>query len=219
MVASAVLRQSAGAEGDVALQAVVAGRRIYDSANAIWMVKVFPGEFYVTRSAEEAIVTVLGSCVSACIRDPIAGVGGMNHFMLPHHKSGNWGVASSSTRFGNFAMEKLINELIKAGCARERMEVKVFGGGNVTDTSNAVGTDNAEFVLRYLAEEGLRCAAQDLGGLLPRRIHYYPATGRVVRKLLGGTDTDAVSREESDYGSRLLAHKSAGEIQLFGETR
>jgi chemotaxis protein CheD len=183
------------------------------------MVKIFPGEFYITKKLDEVLVTVLGSCVAACIRDPLAGIGGMNHFMLPQHKSGAWGVDSRSARFGNFAMEKLINELIKAGASRDRMEVKVFGGGNVTDSSNAIGSDNAEFVLRYLEAEGLRCAAQDLGGVLPRRIHYYPSTGRVVRKLLGVNDTFAVSREESDYGSRLSARKSAGgEIQLFGDT-
>jgi len=213
----AILGSSPSAEPEKALQAV-AGRRIYDAASATWMVKMFPGEFYVTKKTDEVLVTVLGSCVSACIRDPIAGVGGMNHFMLPHHSSGKWGDDSSSARFGNFAMEKLINELIKSGAARERMEVKVFGGGNVTDTSNAVGTDNAAFVLRYLAAEGLRCAAQDLGGLLPRRIHYYPSTGRVVRRLLGTGDTYAVSREEKDYGNRLLEQKSsAGEIELFGD--
>ncbi|MFN3656054.1 MAG: chemoreceptor glutamine deamidase CheD [Pseudolabrys sp.] len=209
--------QRASAAADSCVQAV-GGRRIYDSAGSTWMVKVFPGEFYVTGKQDEVIVTVLGSCVSACIRDPIAKIGGMNHFMLPHHKSGSWGEDLKSTRFGNFAMEKLINELIKAGCSRERMEIKVFGGGNVTDTSNAVGTDNAEFVLRYLSAEGLRCAAQDLGGSLPRRIHYYPMTGRVVRKLLGVTETYAVSREESDYGNRLLSQKTTGDIQLFGET-
>jgi chemotaxis protein CheD len=114
-------------------------------------------------------------------------------------------------------MEKLINELIKAGCARERMEIKVFGGGNVTDTSNLVGTDNAKFVLRYLADEGLRCAAQDLGGAYPRRIHYFPATGRVVRRLLGSTEKYAVRREETEYAKSLRTQKVAGDIELFGE--
>jgi chemotaxis protein CheD len=141
----------------------------------------------------------------------------MNHFMLPQHKSGSWGDELRSTRFGNFAMEKLINELIKAGCARDRLEIKVFGGGNVTDTSNAVGTDNSEFVLRYLDAERLRCVAQDLGGTLPRRIEYYPMTGRVVRRLLGLNDKFAVDREESDYQSRLRKQEPAGEIQLFGD--
>jgi chemotaxis protein CheD len=212
----APLQRPASDDNSGGLQAV-AGRRVFDAANAIWMVKVFPGEFYMTRKTDEMIVTVLGSCVAACIRDPIAGIGGMNHFMLAQHSSGNWGGDVRSTRFGNFAMEKLINELIKAGCSRERMEIKVFGGGNVTDSRNAVGSENAEFVLRYLAAEGLRCAAQDLGGTHPRRIHYYPATGRVVRRFLGLGETYAVRREEKDYEKRLLAEKSFGDIELFGE--
>jgi chemotaxis protein CheD len=97
------------------------GRRFFDADSAAWMVKVFPGEFYVTEKTDEVLVTVLGSCVAACIRDPVAGVGGMNHFMLPNDSSGAWGDDLRSTRFGNFAMEKLVNELIKAGCSRERM--------------------------------------------------------------------------------------------------
>jgi chemotaxis protein CheD len=195
-----------------------AGRRFFDAATAVWMMKVFPGEFYLTKETNEVLVTVLGSCVSACIRDPIAGVGGMNHFMLPHHRSGAWGNDLKSTRFGNFAMEKLPNELIKAGCVRERMEIKVFGGGNVTDTSNAVGSDNAEFILAYLRAEGLRSAATDLGGRRPRRIHYYPATGRVVRRLLGVSERYSIDREENDYGSRLQQQQPAGEIELFGDS-
>jgi chemotaxis protein CheD len=193
------------------------GRRFFDNAASAWMVKVFPGEFYVTRRPDEVVLTVLGSCVSACIRDPILGIGGMNHFMLPSHNSGDWGGDLKSTRFGNFAMEKLINELIKAGCTRERMEIKVFGGANVTESSNAVGSDNSAFVLRYLEAEGLRCAAQDLGGTLPRRINYYPATGRVVRRLLGLNERGVVDREEHDYGKRLQKQQPAGEIELFGD--
>jgi chemotaxis protein CheD len=217
MTGAAALRETEGRldEGG----AISAGRRFFDTAAAVWMVKVFPGEFYVTKKPDEMLLTVLGSCVSACIRDPVAGIGGMNHFMLPQHQSGAWGGDLKSTRFGNFAMEKLINELTKAGCTRERMEIKVFGGGNVTDTSNAVGTENAEFVLRYLEAEGLRCAAKDLGGTLPRRIHYSPATGRVVRRLLGTNERSAVGREESDYGKLLLKQAPAGEIELFGDTK
>jgi chemotaxis protein CheD len=217
VTATAALKRIASSEIDSSQQAI-AGRRVFDASNSVWMVKLFPGELYVTGKADETIVTVLGSCVAACIRDPLSGMAGMNHFMLPQHGSGQWGADSGSARFGNFAMEKLINELLKAGCARERLEVKVFGGGNVTDTSNAVGSDNAEFVLRYLAMEGLRCVAQDLGGALPRRIHYYPATGRVVRRLLGLGDIYDVTRTERTYSKRLLAEKSTGgDIELFGD--
>jgi chemotaxis protein CheD len=214
MTAAAALRASRPAADDQNLSAG-GTRKFFDAANAAWIVKVLPGEFYVTNKPDEMLLTVLGSCVAACIRDPIASIGGMNHFMLPQHKSGSWGDELRSTRFGNFAMEKLINELIKAGGSRERFEIKVFGGGNVTDTSNAVGTDNAEFVLRYLDAERLHCVAKDLGGTLPRRIEYYPMTGRVVRRLLGLPDKFAVDREENDYQSRLRKQEPAGEIQLF----
>ncbi len=193
----------------------VATRRFFDTATSAWMIKVFPGEYYVTGKTDEVLVTVLGSCVSACIRDPRAGIGGMNHFMLPHSKAGNWAGDLQSTRFGNFAMEKLINELLKAGCSRNSLEIKVFGGGNVTDTQNAIGTDNSDFILRYLEAEGLRCVAQDLRGQLPRRIHYTPATGKVIRRLLGTGESSAIAREERDYVSRLSQRSTGGEIQLF----
>jgi chemotaxis protein CheD len=195
----------------------VATRKFYDSADSNWMVKVLPGEYFVTSKPDEVLVTVLGSCVAACIRDPQRRIGGMNHFMLPHSKGGNWGGDMQSTRFGNFAMEKLINELMKAGCSRSSLEIKVFGGGNVTDTQNAIGTENCRFIMRYLESEGLRCSVQDLGGLLPRRIHYYPETGRVIRRLLGSGESKAVAREETEYVSRLSTRTMAGEIQLFDE--
>jgi chemotaxis protein CheD len=196
---------------------VFATRRFFDAASGSWMVKVFPGEFFVTSRPDEVLVTVLGSCVSACIRDQRTGIGGMNHFMLPQSRAGNWAGDLQSTRFGNFAMEKLINELLKAGCSRNSLEVKVFGGGNVTDSSNAIGTENSRFILRYLEAEGMRCAAQDLGGQLPRRIHYHPASGKVVRRLLGTGESNAVVREEKEYGSRLSTRTVAGEIQLFND--
>lgn len=214
MTGAAQLRRSVMGSDEAAIRSA-GGRRFYDSSTASWIVKVFPGEYYVTSKADEVLVTVLGSCVSACIRDPRLGIGGMNHFMLAEGSRGGWG-ADQSTRYGNFAMEKLINELLKAGCSRETMEIKVFGGGNVTDTNNLVGTQNAEFVLRYLRDEGLRYAAQDLGGQQPRRIHYYPASGRVVRRLLGGTETFNVTREETEYAQSLRSKKTAGDVELFG---
>jgi chemotaxis protein CheD len=214
---STALAQKQPAAGAAEASEATAGRRFFDTASSAWMVKVFPGEFYVTRQPDEILVTVLGSCVSACIRDPAIGVGGMNHFMLAQGHSGGWGDELKSARFGNFAMEKLINELIKAGCSRGRMEIKVFGGGNVIDASTAIGTSNAEFVLRYLEAEGLRCAAEDLGGSYPRRIHYSPSTGRVVRRLLGTSETYAISREEREYADKLRTKQPAGEIHLFGD--
>jgi chemotaxis protein CheD len=217
---SATLRRTNVVDGAVGPGGDASERGFYDPVTASWTIKVLPGRFYITPRSDEVIVTVLGSCVSACIRDVETGIGGMNHFMLASDAAGNWGNDQQSTRYGNFAMEKLINELIKAGCPRERMEVKVFGGGNVTDTRNQIGTQNAEFVLRYLEDEGLSCSAHDLGGPYPRRIQYFPATGRVVRKLLTGGDREQIAREESEYAKRLAATKAAaGEVQLFGAKR
>jgi chemotaxis protein CheD len=198
----------------------VAGRRFYDAASASWMIKVYPGELHLTAQADETLVTILGSCVAACIRDPATGIGGMNHFMLPESEAGRWGDDLMSTRYGNHAMEKLVNELVKLRCPRERMEVKVFGGGNVIDNRQAIGSKNAAFILRYLEDEGLRCAAQDLGGDFPRRIHYSPATGRVVRRVLGRSDADPIGRAERAYAVSLaLASKPANDIELFGDAR
>ena len=208
------LKQSNNTGGDDQFQAST-GRRFYDAASEAWVIKVFPGEYYVTPKADEVLVTILGSCVSACIRDPVIGVGGMNHFMLPHSQGRRWGNDPKSTRYGNFAMEKLLNELLKAGCARERLEIKVFGGGNVIDNSNAIGSDNADFVLHFLKAEGLRCAAQDLKGQQPRRISYFPASGRVVRRLLGSGETSSVAREETDYVNRISSRRIYGEVELF----
>jgi chemotaxis protein CheD len=191
------------------------GKRIFDHVSGTWMVKIFPGEFYVATDPQETLVTVLGSCVAACIRDPHRGIGGMNHFMLPQGRSGGWGMDAESTRFGNFAMEKLINELMKAGCARERLEIKLFGGGNVTDSNIAVGTDNAEFALSYLQAEGLHCVAQDLGGRFPRRIHYSPSTGKVVRRLLGREMSGAVAHEEQEHAKKIATRAPAGDVELF----
>jgi chemotaxis protein CheD len=191
------------------------GRRFFDTASGLWMVKVFPGEYYVTRKTDEMLVTILGSCVSACIRDPHAGIGGMNHFMLAEGAENGWGEDLRSTRYGNFAMEKLINELIKAGCRRESLEIKVFGGGNVTDARNLIGTQNATFVRKYLSNEGLRWVAEDLGGPYPRRIQYNPQTGRVVRKLLNRTESAGIVREETQYASTLSKQKTTGEVELF----
>jgi chemotaxis protein CheD len=195
-----------------------AGRRFYDNTSGTWMVKVYPGDYYVTSKPDEMLVTVLGSCVAACIRDPKTGAGGMNHFMLPEGDGTGWGGDMMSMRFGNHAMEKLINEIIKLGCPRERMEIKVFGGGNVIESSQAVGTKNAEFVMRYLRDEGLKCVAQDLGGDFPRRIQYMPSTGKVVRRILGRNDAEPIVREEKMYAGTLRApQKASGDVELFGD--
>ncbi len=160
-----------------------ATRHYFDSAFQCQAVKVLPNEYYVTNE-DLMISTVLGSCVAACIHDPLIGVGGMNHFMLPegdmHHP------ASATMRYGAFAMEVLINELLKAGAVRERLEAKVFGGGAVLSAMQQmnIGERNAQFVLQYLKAEGIPVRGQDLGDIHARRINYFPRDGRVmVRKM------------------------------------
>jgi chemotaxis protein CheD len=190
--------------------------RIFSQHAGAHVVRLLPGETYTTVKRDEAIVTVLGSCVSACIRDPRTGLGGMNHFMLPESSTGQWGdEVSAAMRYGNYAMEELINEVLKSGCGRKNLEIKLFGGANFTQGVTMIGTKNGEFALRYLNNEGLRPVAMDLGGNLGRRIEYHPATGKVVRLFLRGTGKDQVVEEERRYGAVLRSKPVEGDVQLF----
>jgi len=147
-------RKSALAHRDAAndvADATSGARRYRDPRFDAIAVKVFPGDHYVTAIADEMLVTILGSCVTACIRDPLAAVGGMNHFMLPEATGAGWDTASASMRYGNVAMERLINDILARGGARQRLEIKVFGGGNVMNGTTNIGHRNAEFVEQYLA--------------------------------------------------------------------
>ncbi len=193
-----------------------AARRYRDPRFDAIAVKVFPGEHYVTAIADEMLVTILGSCVTACIRDPLAGVGGMNHFMLPEAMGGGWDTASGSMRYGNVAMERLINDILIKGGIRQRLEIKVFGGGNVMKgaTSN-IGHRNADFVETYLMAENLPIMAHHLRGNLPRRVHYFPATGRVMLLELQRTEQEAVVRSEGLYKSKIQVEPVAGSAELF----
>lgn len=192
-----------------------ASRRYFDPHFAVMAIKVFPGEHRVSGSPEEMLVTVLGSCVSACIRDPIAGIGGMNHFMLPASDDGQWGRASARLRYGNFAMEHLINDILKQGGRRERLEIKVFGGANVLSNGASIGHQNAEFVEDYLKTEGLPIAGAHLYGVLPRRVHYFPVTGRVrMLELRRSTDLADLAAE-ARYQKSLRRTEAAGSVELF----
>ena len=180
------------------------------------LVRVQPGDHYITSHDDEMIVTILGSCVAACIRDPLAGVGGMNHFMLPESETGQWGSTSANMRYGNYAMETLINEILKAGGKRDRLEFKLFGGGNVIPGSSRVGDKNGHFALNYLKYEGFSPLAYDLGGPHPRRIHFNPQTGKVDRLLLKRSDDMRLLKDEENYRSKIPQQvDKAGEVDLF----
>jgi chemotaxis protein CheD len=176
--------------------------------------KVLPGEYYVTRR-NMLLVTVLGSCVAACIRDVDSGVGGMNHFMLPEEAGGS--VVSSSARYGTFAMEVLINHLQKLGVRRNRMEAKVFGGGAVMESlvSSNVGTRNAEFVLEFLKTEKIPIVAKDLLDSYPRKVYFFPQTGQVLVRKLHRVHNDTLFTREKEYRSRLSRVNVEGDIELF----
>ncbi len=176
-------------------------------------VKVLPGEFFV--AAEDVVLTtVLGSCVSACIWDPKLGLGGMNHFLLPGESSTD--PMSDSGRYGVFAMEQLINELLKRGARKSALEAKVFGGGHVMKnfTTITVGSRNAEFVLKFLKTEGIRVASQDLLDVHPRRVAFFPASGRALCKHLKQADSTLIAAEES-YSAKLVKKPVAGDVELF----
>lgn len=142
------------------------------------VVKLAPGDHAISAAPNTLLLTVLGSCVSACIRDPVAGVGGMNHFMLPESVDGRWGQATFSLRYGNFAMEQLINGIFTQGGRRERLEVKVFGGARVGPDSSEIGERNASYVEYYLKAEGLVPLVSELRGSRARRLAYMPVSGR-----------------------------------------
>lgn len=190
--------------------------RQFDAREGLYAIKIFSGDCYVTPAHDEMLVTILGSCVTACVRDPLAGVGGMNHFLLPGDEGGSVRLADGdAARYGVHAMERLINGILTHGGRRERLEVKLFGGGNVIESSAMIGSRNAEFARGFLRNEGLTIAAEHLGGELPRRIHYYPGTGRVRMRLLRRKEDLRVVTEERRYRESLRAAPVEGAIELF----
>ncbi|MEP6790942.1 MAG: chemoreceptor glutamine deamidase CheD [Ramlibacter sp.] len=183
-------------------------------------VKLLPGQYY-TSSGSASISTVLGSCVSTCLWDPVRRIGGMNHFMLPGEPRSTpspWGI---STRFGVHAMEVLINEMIQLGADRRRLVAKAFGGAHVLRGFETldVGARNSEFVLNFLREEGIQLLAQDLLGASPRKLHFFPATGVVQLKRLHLLPNDAIQRQEREYLARLAGRAGGGEIEIFTASR
>ena len=179
-------------------------------------VKILPGEYYGT-GRDMMLVTVLGSCVSACIRDRVSGIGGMNHFMLPDSGQDQGNPLSSSARYGTYAMEMLINELGKLGAKRTNLEAKVFGGGNVLRgfTVANVGERNSQFVLDYLRTEKIQVVAKDLLDIYPRKVYFFPQTGKVLVRKLRSVHNNTIVDRETEYGARLRHSSVEGDVELF----
>jgi chemotaxis protein CheD len=180
--------------------------RYYDPVHREFAAKILPGELYVTSSAE-MIVTVLGSCVSVCLRDTVAQVGGMNHFMLPEGAGdgGRWDERDQrpSARYGLHAMEQLIEAMQRFGARRDRLEAKLFGGGRVLERMADVGATNIAFARDWLQRQGLRVLAEDVGDVYARKLYYYPASGIArVMKLRNLPNSTLFEREEA-YRRRL----------------
>ncbi len=166
----------------------------FDRDDSLDAVKLLPSEYYVA-SSPMVLSTVLGSCVSACIRDSAAGVGGMNHYMLPG--DGSHDTSGPRLRYGEHAMSTLVEEICRLGGRRDRLEAKVFGGGMViAGMASRIGFANAEFVMAWLDRENIRVLAQDLNGSHARRVHYLPGTGQVRVRRLNGSAT-VCSREKT----------------------
>ena len=195
-------------------QEVLSPNRYYDSTFDMDAVKLMPGEYFVTRR-DMVLVTVLGSCVAACIRDRVSGIGGMNHFMLPDDKNG--GPVAMSTRYGTYAMEMMINQLMKAGAQRSNLEAKVFGGGNVLRgfTVTNVGERNADFALKYLQKENIRVVAESLLDIYPRKVYFFPNSGKVMVKKLQHANNNTIIEREAEYSMRLKNADIQGDVELF----
>jgi chemotaxis protein CheD len=183
----------------------------FDPAFQVNAVKILPGEYFVHNEDIE-ITTTLGSCVAACICDRAMGIGGMNHFMLPDDQDG-----TASGRFGAFAMELLINELLKRGARRNALEAKIFGGGQVMKSfvTMNVGERNVEFVTRFLAAERIPLLAKDVLDVYPRKVCLFPKSGRVLCKRLPATHGTQFELEESRYRRQASKEASGGDVELF----
>jgi len=192
--------------------------RYFDKAHGMEAVKLLPGEYYVS-TCSEVIVTVLGSCVSACVRDKVFGIGGMNHFMLPlhHDERPQWGSSevSAMTRYGNFAMEHLIHDVLSNGGLKKNLEIKVFGGGRIMRGMTDVGKNNIQFIQQFLRDEQLHIDGHDWGGDTPRKVYYFPKTGRVLMKRLTPLHNNTIEKREKIYMSNIDTQPVAGDIDLF----
>lgn len=177
---------------------------------------VHQGDCLVSEKDEITFSTVLGSCISACVRDGAAGIGGMNHFLLATQSGSARDAFGESARYGAFAMEQLINMVLTRGTGRKaNLEFKVFGGGNIHAGMNDVGLKNIEFVRTFLLNEGYAIASEDMGGTYARRVMFKPHSGRAFVKRLDSTDNARLVREELAIASRQTAKPAEDDIELF----
>ncbi len=193
-----------------------AKNKYFDPYQKVWATKIMPGEFHVS-AGDELIVTTLGSCISACIRDIKIGIGGMNHFMLPTSNKGEWAGKNASTRFGNFAMEYLINEILKNGGLKENMQASILGGGIMfkTESVNAVGKKNIDFAKEYLATEKIPIIYEDVGGEVSRKVYFTPKNGKIIVKKLTTLHNDTIIKREKILSKDISQKPTTGGVEIF----
>jgi len=204
---SAALELQAGTEERSA-------RRYFNAQDNCWHVQLTQGDTYVTNDPTEILTTILGSCVSACIRDPIAKIGGMNHFLLP---DGGSGEDRNAVRYGANAMELLINALLKRGASRGSLQAKLFGGANVLAGLSSIGSKNAAFAQRYLADEGIPVIGGNLGGTSSRRIQFWPVTGRARQLALTTSEGAGLAQRELKQARTIQQSEVAetSDVEIF----
>tara|TARA_R110001599_G_scaffold8717_1_gene42755 strand:+ start:9597 stop:10226 length:630 start_codon:yes stop_codon:yes gene_type:complete len=195
----------------------MAPNRYYDRHFDCDAIKILPGEYYATTE-KTLILTVLGSCVAVCLRDPKLKIGGMNHFLLPNDNSVGDSPVSASARYGTYAMEILMTQIMKLGGDKNRLEAKVFGGGAVLQgmTTNTVGQRNAEFVVDFLNTENIPIMASDLLDIYPRKVYFFPETGEVKVRKLKSLHNNTILDRETEYRLKLKhSAQLSGVVELF----
>jgi len=192
--------------------------RFWDRSRDMVHVKILPGEYYVT-TADEVVSTVLGSCVAACIWDPVARIGGMNHFMIPTatRQRTEAGAIDDAARYGIFAMEFLVNTILRHGGERSRLKTKIAGGGHVMPIATDIGQRNIDFVRHYMATEGLELTSEHVGGPYPMKVIFHPLDGRARVMEIRSVKNDTVVRRERSYAAHLdhADDASTGDVELF----
>ena len=192
-------------------------RRSFQDASGATFVSVAPGDQYVTSNPDETVVTLLGSCVAACARDPLTGVGGLNHFLLPSSDQDLKG-SDEAMRFGDYAMEQLLNTIYRRGGQRGRIEFKIFGGARVLGGNSMlkIGEQNITFVERFLRNEGFPIVARSVGGTAPRRVRFHPASGKAFVQELDRSSAATVTTEEEQYRRKIAkVAPSGGDVEFF----